>query len=232
MTYIERFLAPNRKVSLWRRRLAHRYRFWSRPDFVADDIRKYARSYFPTLRISNQSVVIDLGANEGFFALVFGELGAKVIAFEPNPWAIERAFARCRGLPNVILVSLAVGARTGLAQLYFPPEYKLAPELHSGSASTEAGNAATAGSAGTLVLQIDFAELLDGFQKVDLLKIDIEGGERDLWPLIEAAHDKIDHLAIETHERLFGEGDSVWLERARKFIATNGLADRWRLDWP
>ncbi len=232
MNRIEQLLAPNTKVALWRRRAAHRYRFWSRPMFVADDIKNYARQYFPALQISNQSVVIDLGANEGYFSFVFGELGANVIGFEPNPWAISRAFARCRGLPNVTLVSAAVGPQTGLARLYFPPEYELAPELHSGSASVEADNLATAEGAGIPVLQIGFAEILDGFEKVDLLKIDIEGGERDLWPLIEEAHDKIEYLALETHERLFGEAESDWLARARKFIALKGLADRWRLDWP
>lgn len=196
------------------------------------DIRKMVTDYFPLLKINEHSVVLDFGANEGYFSRFCGELGAKVVAFEPNPWVFRNASVRLRDLPNVTLVCAAIGAQTSLAELYFPAEYGLAPELHSGSASLKSTNRAVEPTHSVQVLQIRVGEVLGSVDKVDLLKIDIEGSEGELWPELEASWEKIDYLAIETHESLLGAGEVRWLDRAQKFIALKNLGHRWRLDWP
>lgn len=234
MDWIERKIAPNRKVALWRRRLAHKYRFWKRPDYPVSDIRQLVANFFPGLVIDENSVVLDFGANEGHFSLLYGGFGAKVLAFEPNPWVFRNASARLRSFPNVTLVSAAVGATSSVVELYFPEEYGRAPELHSGSASVVASNHAVETGQSIPVFQVSIREILQPFEKVDFLKIDIEGAEAELWPAIEESWEKIDYLAIETHENLLeGKGgDTQWLERAHDFIAKKNLGDRWRLDWP
>lgn len=82
----------------------------------------------------------------------------------------------------------------------------------------------------TFILSLD--EILSSLERVDFLKCDIEGSEFSLWPTIEKWHVKIEFLAMETHERLLGPEASEMLTRAKTFIEDNGLASRWRLDWP
>lgn len=234
MDWIEGKIAPNRKVALWRRRLAHKYRFWKRPDYPVEDIRELVARFFPGLTINEKSVVLDFGANEGHFSLLYGGFGARVIAFEPNPWAFRKASSRLRNFPNITLVSAAVGATSSVVELYFPEEYSRAPELHSGSASIVASNGAVATGKSIPVFQVSIREILQPFERIDFLKIDIEGAEAELWPAIEESWKKIEYLAIETHEDILEgqSGDAQWLERAHDFIAKKNLGDRWRLDWP
>ena len=186
------------------------------------------------MKLSESSVVLDFGANEGYFSLVCGRFGAKVVAFEPNPWVVRNALERLEDLPNVTLVGAAVGSTTSLVELFFPAEYHRAPELHSGSASVFAANSAVQLENSIPVFQVGVRSILEALDRVDLLKIDIEGGEGALWPALEESWEKIEYLAIETHENLLrvGAGEAKWLERAKRFIANNNLGDRWRLDWP
>lgn len=176
-------------------------------------------------------MVIDLGANEGWFSRAVADSGATIIAFEPNPFAGVRAIRRLRRFPNVTVITAAVGDRTGLVTLRFPVEYKRARVLHSGSASVEPSNRAVADETGLAVLGISLESLLRNIERVKFLKIDIEGSERTIWPVLEKYSDRIDYCAIETHERLMlSEAD--WVPNAKNFIDVHGLSDKWRLDWP
>ena len=116
--------------------------------------------------------------------------------------------------------------------LYFPSEYRVAPDLHSGSASIIANNLAIDSSERVPVFILDLNEILASVGKVKFLKIDVEGSETNLWNAIERHSDKIEYLAIEVHERLFPGEDLQWLVEARDFIARNKLERYWRLDWP
>ena len=52
---------------------------------------------------------------------------------------------------------------------------------------------------------VDFLELLNKEEKIDMLKMDIEGAENDLIPHIATAMHKIDKMFIEYHSFNNGE---------------------------
>lgn len=218
-------------VRLKVRQLRHHAKFFVSPKYPANDIENYLGHFFPSLKLGESSLVIDLGANEGWFSLVAGKQGSKVIGFEPNTWVAQRAQKRVALFPNVLIVNAAVGRSTGFERLFFPPNYLSAPELFSGSASLVEDNIAIDSANFSICFSLSFEALMENIERIDLLKVDIEGSEQMLWPTIERNFQKIDFLAIETHEDLLGTG-SGWIAGALKFIEKHGLQESWRLDWP
>jgi FkbM family methyltransferase len=189
------------------------------------------KSYYPNLKLNSNSVVLDLGAHEGWFSDLCARAGAKVVAFEPNPYTFKKGLKRLHGRQHVLYINAAVSTYSGWSSMYFPRDYKFAPELHSGSGSLMQENCSLDLTNEVSCAVVSLQSILDQFDSIDFLKVDIEGAERHLWPIFALNHTKIRHLAIETHERLFVDHQQ-WISEALDFIAVNQLSGKWRLDWP
>lgn len=74
---------------------------------------------FVRMHVARGSVVLDIGANGGYYAILCARLGATVHAFEPQP-ALTEAIRRTAKLNDVeiTVVEAACGARAGEAVLY------------------------------------------------------------------------------------------------------------------
>jgi FkbM family methyltransferase len=130
------------------------------------------------------NVFLDIGANCGAYALFAArQVGpsGRVIAIEPMPEMLRRLRYNIavNGFPNIEVVPTAVGPEAGTATLFVD-------EARRGLSSMEVLDGATP-------LQVPIATLLSvversGVDRVDALKIDIEGFEdRALLPFIAAA---------------------------------------------
>lgn len=122
--------------------------------------------------------VVDLGANIGFFTLLFArQVGpeGKVYAFEPGPisYALLTANVRINGYHNVVLVNKAVSSRTEMQTLYLCPTGESDNRVSDRELSFESEHRTTV-PIEAVRLDDFFAELDD---PVDYLKIDIQGGE-------------------------------------------------------
>lgn len=163
------------------------------------------RMQFPGLTAG--SVVLDVGGFEGnWAAAVHGASGAVVHVFEPHPGfaaAIARRFA---GNPAIKVHDLALGSAAGSLQL-----------SDDGDASSSFRKAA-ATVMGRVVPVRDFLTPA-AFPRIDLVKINIEGGEYDLLPaLVEAGvMPRIDLLQVQFH--LFEQGDIARRESIRARLA-------------
>lgn len=125
---------------------------------------------FITPRIAEAEVIFDVGANFGAFAIPFARLAphARVFAFEPNPQtalALRENLQR-NGVTNVTVVEAAVSDREG--QLIF-----------SDTADPATNRILTGGGEGVRVtaLTIESFCLEHGIDRIDFLKIDVEGAE-------------------------------------------------------
>jgi FkbM family methyltransferase len=114
------------------------------------------------------STVYDVGANAGYFALLSGELGASVHAFEPNP-AVRALLSRSveLGRGDITVVPCAVSGHAGKLPLYV-----------SGPGNT--GRSGLMVERGTAV-EVDVVTLDDYSERTgtrpQLVKIDVEGAE-------------------------------------------------------
>ena len=125
-----------------------------------------------------KDVAIDCGANIGDFTAKMAARGARVHAFEPNPYAYAELEKRFAHSPNVVLYPCAVGASAGKVELHLHKQHEEDPVKWSVGSSLfpEKGNVS---EQDTLVVdQIDLpAFIMELACPIGLLKIDIEGAE-------------------------------------------------------
>lgn len=97
------------RTRLWRPARTAYQRTLNRPYWAERQARKRMLSPF----VSRGDLVFDVGANKGLFTETLLELGAKVVAVEPNPRLAVMVRARFR----VPVVQAALGAEPGTADL-------------------------------------------------------------------------------------------------------------------
>jgi lipopolysaccharide transport system ATP-binding protein len=168
-------------------------------------------------------IAIDCGANIGKVTLQLAERGAVVHAFEPDPAAFEQLRQNASHFSNVILHQMAVAAKKGTLPLYFRSERHIDPVMYSVGSTLirEKTDVITDGFCEVKVERL--ADFLRNFDRVRLLKLDIEGAECEvLEDLIqENLLDRIDLVFVETHEEWIPETTSR-LEIIRKRLAEGG----------
>jgi FkbM family methyltransferase len=118
--------------------------------------------------IAEGAVVLDLGAYLGYFTVLAGKRGARVIAFEPDPRTLPylRRNVESNGLSDrVRIVESAVGAERGSATFFLSPggdESTLHPHTRDQDAVT---------------VQVTPVDAETEGLAVDVIKMDVEGAE-------------------------------------------------------
>lgn len=123
------------------------------------------------------STILDLGANIGVSALYFRAVypDAVVLAVEPDPVQFQRLERNTAGDPKIRTLEAAATVRSGPVTFYQATQgWVSALERPERIPATE-----------TTVTGLSIPEILarGDVERVDLIKLDIEGGE---WPLLEA----------------------------------------------
>jgi len=127
---------------------------------------------------------VDVGANHGYFSVLAARLvgpAGRVFAFEPNPSVFEQLaeHVACNGLTNVTTERKALAEREGTLELFVS-----ACAANSGLSSITPGSQAFA--SGSLdrdrhvqvhVTTFDRWRRARAVERIDLLKIDVEGAE-------------------------------------------------------
>lgn len=159
--------------------------------------RCYTRPEFYTPKPSD--TVIDCGANVGFFALYLESVapGIRVHCFEPSTSNRSRLSINISEnlLENLITVHpVAVMDREGVLELTQAPQ----------AGSTSAFDASLNGSKESVrSISLDQAIAMTGAQKIDLLKIDVEGAEIEILEGASAeCWQKIQRVVLEYHEAI------------------------------
>lgn len=154
--------------------------------------------------------IIDLGANIGLATLYLKLLypAAKVICVEPDEGNFDLLFRNTKGIPNVKLYKAAIGANSGMAfaKTKSPEEpWAVQTQAHCD------GNIP--------VLTIDQILTAEAITCIDLLKIDIEGAEKELFS--ENFHrwmQMTELIVIELHEHLApGSGQAFFKALEKSF---------------
>jgi FkbM family methyltransferase len=182
------------------------------------------------LPIGVGDVVIDIGAHIGAFAVRAARLAhrGQVYAYEAssNNYALLTKNRQLNGLENLHVTNRAVSNRHGMLPFY-----------------TVAGNGALGSLVQTMndsreqVQAMPFTDIIaeHGIERVDLLKVDVEGAEYDI--LLNGPDDmlaKVQRVVLEYHEFRGEERshrDLVQLLRAHGFhvVVERGLASL--MDW-
>lgn len=143
--------------------------------------------------LDGESVVLDLGGYQGdFTAQVTDKWGCYVYLFEPSPRLYEECRKRFQTSPKVKCFNFGLSDESG--------EFLLSDQCDASSIKHERASV----SPNTKLVQVRafsevFAEL--GIARVDLLKINIEGGEYDVLPHIISTGliSRIDNIQVQFH---------------------------------
>lgn len=140
--------------------------------------------------------ILDLGANTGlsslYFCTQFPE--AHIVAVEPDPANFAMMQRHLGALPGVEIIQAAVWSRDGEITLTDPGIGSWAMRVEESSPS--------AGSQ-CQVAALSMPSLLKHFPqgRVDLLKVDVEGAEKEVFESSAAWIENIDAIVIELHDR-------------------------------
>lgn len=166
----------------------------------------YTRGGFYSPRAGD--VVVDAGANVGLFSIWLARRGpgARVVALEPfaENFAQLQANLRVAGLgpDRVEPRRMALGAAVGAGTMVAVGDRSLDHTLRLGDGEGLGDGGAEAGDA---IPVVPLAGLLDlaRADRLALLKVDVEGSERDAFETVDRATlERFDRIAIEYHDNL------------------------------
>lgn len=125
--------------------------------------------------VSMDSVIIDIGANKGWFTVLFGKLAetGRVFAFEPEQRAFDELVRNIKlnDLKNIIPLNVALSDHNGVGNMVVPFNHSPLAYLDSKS-ENDGGN--------TRVVALDDFIESNHLSLIDLMKIDAEGSEYNI----------------------------------------------------
>ncbi len=146
--------------------------------FKSDDekINEKKRFNFYSTLINKDDLCFDIGANYGNRSEVFLKLGAKVVAFEPQPKPLK--FLRRKFKDNIIIEDKALGLKAGKSDLFISSSSTLtsmSEEWIDGVKNSRFKQANWNDKIEVEVVTLD--KMIDKYGKPAFCKIDVEGFE-------------------------------------------------------
>jgi len=172
---------------------------WREYDLATDDPtgRRIRERYRAILNAGGKPIIVDAGANIGAASLRFAAdfPDARLVAVEPDPENAAVLRQNLAGRPNCVVLEAAIGAERGFVALH--------NQGQSWAVRTERA------SAGVPIVTVEDAFEASGGHTPFIVKIDIEGFEKDLFATNTAWIDRCFVVAIEPHDWMLpGEGTS------------------------
>ncbi len=160
----------------------------------------------PAVPLRKGDVVIDVGANQGFFTCYAAHRGCRVLSFEPDSenFGLLRENVMANGYGDAVkLIRAAVKSSPGSTQLF------RTAQLGGGMNTTNASFAqhfAHSGADAVQVEAVSLPELLrsEKIERVRLCKLDCEGAELEILESLTAGDAaRIESFAIEYHPQAY-----------------------------
>jgi FkbM family methyltransferase len=159
-------------------------------------------------QLNQNSIIFDVGGYHGDFAeAAFQKFGCRVFVFEPIPAFYDACKTRFKDKPSIICLNYGLSSASG--------SFPITLNDDASSFKKESLNNSTYLAE---VRSISEAIVELGVENIDLIKINIEGGEFDLLPaIIECGLVKqVKYIQVQFHN--FVDGAVVNRERIRKSL--------------
>ncbi len=155
------------------------------------------------VQVQPGDVVVDVGANYGFFSLfAWSQKASRVVAVEPFPPTYECLRQNTQKFSSIQTLPVAVGAKSARGTMY-PSRVSGSNFLTQNESWVEGSENIKPVNATRFEVQIlTWPEILEQGQitKIDFLKVDCEGGEVDLFQNMASQHwDMLSKIAVEFH---------------------------------
>lgn len=155
----------------------------------------------PDFPSKNDSTILDIGANEGFFTLRVREMApeARIIAVEPNisAFRVLKKNVESNRLKNIIIINKAITSRTGKIVFEIVRGHTSVGGLRVYKKYRHKGQLKR-----IIVPSITLERLckLHAIKSIDLLKMDVEGSELEILESSRKILPNVKKVVVEYHE--------------------------------
>jgi FkbM family methyltransferase len=184
---------------------------------LSTDVRTYKQVFqeaeYDFRALGEPRVIVDAGANIGLASILFANRypRAKVYAIEPERSNFSLLVENVRPYSNVVPIQAALWGENTTVNILDP-----------GSGAW--GFMTDVAGSGHEVPAITVDRLMDehDIERIDILKVDIEGAEKEVFAKDPAWIGRVGSIICELHERLKGGCNRSF------YNATSGFAEEWR----
>jgi len=164
--------------------------------------------------------IVDAGANIGLASIYFANKypGAKIIAIEPEQSNFELLKDNIAPYLNIIPVQAALWHKNEEINLIDPGlgKWGFMTEMKDSSENLPGDSFHTVAAMTIDKIMKDY-----NLEKIDILKIDIEGAEREVFSNTSSWIEKVDSIIIELHERMKAGCNRSF------YCGSNGFDNEW-----
>jgi FkbM family methyltransferase len=150
-------------------------------------------------------VIVDAGAYVGFSAVFFATRypNAKIIAIEPAEHNFDLLVQNTASFPNVHAVRGALWAESGTVSLTDPGNGAWGFKLRESEYSERLPDVSSAQSIATSIRAMTVTDVIRdfGLGRIDLLKLDIEGSEKEIFANADSWIGQVQAICVELHDR-------------------------------
>ena len=142
---------------------------------------------FNDLNLNKKSIFIDIGTNEGSIASYINDkFGCKIVCFEPHPGCHSYLKKLFKYDANIIIFNMSVSDKSSINEkLYLHIESKNSQEMmYAQGSSLESNKLNIDKDKFVLSKTISIDEILNNYDFIDVIKIDIETHEYKILPSI------------------------------------------------
>jgi FkbM family methyltransferase len=162
------------------------------------------------VKVEEGDVVLDVGANYGFFSLYSADRGAsKVVSLEPFPSTYECLKENSSCFDQIITINKAVAEKEGTFEFVSDPNYCGANYLLSNSSISDENIFIKPGEGNVFTVEtVTINRIIEEYNldRIDFLKVDCEGGELDLFRTISDENlSRVQKTVVEYHTKEIGE---------------------------
>tara|TARA_Y100000389_G_scaffold92448_1_gene89159 strand:- start:40 stop:702 length:663 start_codon:yes stop_codon:yes gene_type:complete len=152
------------------------------------------------LPLNQNSITLDLGANVGSVSQFLEDIyNCNIDCYEPNQLAFKILEKRFKKNKKITCYNYAVSETDGFAKLYLHLNYDLDKVNYSNGSSLLIEKENVSKENFEYIQTISIKKLLNSYEKIDLIKIDIEGYEYKILHEILKNKKKIKKVICELH---------------------------------
>lgn len=200
-----------------------KYPFWLR--VPSSDVRIYEQIFAKQeydFRTSVQPrVIVDAGANIGLASIYFANKypDAKILAIEPEQSNFELLQKNTGPYANVIAIQAALWHKNEEINVVDPGVGKWGFRTEEKDSSGKLADGTC-----QVVASVTLDKIIDDYDlgRIDILKLDIEGAEKEVFSNTSSWIEKVDSIIIELHERMKSGCSRSF------YCGSNGFDDEWQ----
>jgi FkbM family methyltransferase len=192
---------------------------------------------FDKFGLNENSIVIDLGSNVGDVTkFIYDNYKSIIHSYEPNIHAFNIQKVRLGNIDKIFLFNECIDMENSEKKIYFHKKAKEGGDVeYSHASSLDPVKSNVSQNNYKIVKSKSIENILNNFNYIDLIKIDIEGYEYKIMPILIKNKYKIKNVICELHgnpayKNKYKDYEEKYLNLIEELNKLN-LINKWFIEW-